>query len=367
MKEEKEHIPKIKDRQKEILKAIVEEYVNTALPVSSGEILKKYKMNISSATIRNEMAKLEKSGLIEKPYLSSGRVPSEIGYRYYVDNLIKTEDLSIDEVKYIKSAIQNKKSQLENLSKAVMKTISELTHYTTLVLEPSGKDDIVANIKFVDLKDNLLMVVLITSFGVIKESIIAFDKDVDKDTLKNIENIFKKRMLGVKVEDLNEKISNEILNSIKEGIEIAEKIIKAINISLAKMQQIKVEGASKTFKLPEFREAEAAEKFLDLLDDKEKLIKIFNNKKEIELDAESFENIEIIIGEENEDEDMKDFSIVSLEIGEKGKAKEKIGIIGPKRMNYKKVLEILKSFGKIFNKEKKTKNGKDEASEKGKK
>lgn len=355
MKEKKEYIPEIKDRQKEILKAIVEEYVNTALPVSSGEILKKYNMNISSATIRNEMVELEKNGLIEKPYLSSGRVPSEIGYRYYVDNLIKTEELSYEEIEYIKKAVENKKHELETFSKTVMKTISELTHYTTLVLEPSGKDDTVSEIKFVPLKDNILMVVIITAFGVIKESIISLEENINIETLLNIENIFRKRMLGLKIKNLDDKITDEILKATKDGIEIAEKIIKAINISLAKMQQVKVEGASKTFRLPEFREIEAAENFIDLLDDKEKLIEIFN-KKQAKQNKESFENIEIIIGEENEEECMKDFSVVKLEIGEVGKPKEKIGIIGPKRMNYKKVLEILKSFGKIFNKEKENNN-----------
>lgn len=346
--EEKPEV-KIKDRQKEILKAIVEEYISTALPVSSGELLKKYDMNISSATIRNEMVELEKYGLIEKPYLSSGRIPSECGYRYYVDNLIKTEVLSIDEAKYIKEAMEVKKGELENLSKTVIRTISELTHYTALALEPSKEDDIVSDIQFVYLKSNLLMVILITKFGIIKESIISFDEKVDVKVLKNIENIFKKRMLGLRVRDVNEQIADEILKSIEEGIEIARRIIRAINVSLKKMQQIEVEGASKTFRLPEFKEGDTAEKFLDLLDDKETLIKVFNETSK-ESKNNGISNIEIIIGDENEEEALKDFSVIKLEVGEENKPKEKIGIIGPKRMNYKKVLEILKSFSKLFGK-----------------
>lgn len=341
----------IKKRQKDILKAIVEEYVNTALPVSSGEILRKYDMDISSATIRNEMVELEKIGLIEKPYLSSGRVPSEMGYRYYVDNLIKEENLSKEELEYIKKAMENKKEQLESVSKTVMKTISELTHYTTVALEPSGKDDVVSNIQFVYLRENLLMVILITSFGIIKESVIAFDHNVDTNILRNIEGIFRKRMLGVKIKNVDEKITEEILKSIKEGIDIAEKIIEAINLSLQKIQQVKVTGASKTFKLPEFREGDTAEKFLDLLDDKEKLIQIINESNEECGEFYGIPNIEIRIGEENEEESLKDFSVIKIEIGEENKPKEKIGIIGPKRMNYKKVLEILKSFENVFKKE----------------
>lgn len=347
--EEENEKLEIKDRQKDILKAIVEEYISTALPVSSGEILKKYNMDISSATIRNEMVELEKSGLIEKPYLSSGRIPSEIGYRYYVDNLIKTEDLSLEEVKYIKEAMDFKKNELENLSKTVIRTISELTHYTALALEPSKEDDIISDIQFVYLKSNLLMVVLITRFGIIKESIISFEENIDIKTLKNIENIFKKRILGLRLKDVNEKIAEEILKSIEEGIEIARRIIKAINLSLRKMQQIEVEGANKTFRLPEFKEGDTAEKFLDLLDDKETLIKVFNETNRDSKEG-GISNIEIIIGDENEEESLKDFSVIKLEIGEENKPKEKIGIIGPKRMNYKKVLEILKSFSKLFGK-----------------
>lgn len=347
---EKNKKEEIKKRQKDILKAIVEEYVNTALPVSSGEILRKYDMDISSATIRNEMVELEKIGLIEKPYLSSGRVPSEMGYRYYVDNLIKEENLSKEELEYIKKAMQNKKKQLESVSKTVMKTISELTHYTTVALEPSVKDDVVSNIQFVYLRENLLMVILITSFGIIKESVIAFEQNIDTNILKNIEGIFRKRMLGVRIKDVDEKITEEILKSIKEGIDIAEKIIEAINLSLKKIQQVKVTGASKTFKLPEFREGNTAEKFLDLLDDKEKLIQIINETNDPKGELFGIKNIEIKIGEENEEEDLKDFSVIKIEIGEENKPKEKIGIIGPKRMNYKKVIEILKSFENVFKK-----------------
>lgn len=121
-------------RKKEILQAVVDEYINTAEPVSSATLVEKYGLNYSSATVRNELAELENNGYLDKPHTSSGRVPSEKGYRFYVDELVNEEDISIEEIKYIQTKLSTKVNEIEDLTKIATSTLSEITHYTTVAI-----------------------------------------------------------------------------------------------------------------------------------------------------------------------------------------------------------------------------------------
>lgn len=140
------------DRKKKVLQAIVEEYVNSAEPVSSNAIIHKEDLQYSSATIRNEMADLEKAGYLEKTHISSGRVPSEKGYRYYVDELLKDDNISIEEIKYISEKLETKVNEIEELTKIATSTISEITHYTTVAIGPGNDRQLMEEIKFVLLR-----------------------------------------------------------------------------------------------------------------------------------------------------------------------------------------------------------------------
>ena len=165
------------DRKKKVLQAIVEEYINTAEPVSSNALTNNYGLNYSSATIRNEMADLEKKGYLDKTHTSSGRIPSEKGYRYYVDELMKDDDISLEEIKYISSKLETKVNEIEELTKIAANTISEVTHYTTLSIGPKNDEQIIEEIKFVPLGQRMIMAVILTESGLVKETIIKFDED----------------------------------------------------------------------------------------------------------------------------------------------------------------------------------------------
>ena len=141
------------ERKKKVLQAIVEEYINTAEPVSSNSLITKYDLNCSSATIRNEMADLEKKGLLDKMHTSSGRVPSAKGYRYYVDELLKDDNISLEEVKYISEKLESKVNEIEDLTKITANTISEVTHYTTIAIGPKASEQIIEEIKMVQFEE----------------------------------------------------------------------------------------------------------------------------------------------------------------------------------------------------------------------
>ena len=170
----------LSDRQKHILKALIDEYINTAEPVSSGSILERYNLDCSSATIRNEMVELEQEGYLEKPHMSSGRIPSVKGYRFYVDELLNDENITVEEIEYIKANLQNKVDEIEDLTKITTNTISEMTHYTTVAIGPDTTNNIIKDIKFILLGERLLMVVILTENGAVKETIIKYDEDLTR-------------------------------------------------------------------------------------------------------------------------------------------------------------------------------------------
>lgn len=184
------------DRKKRILQAIIEEYIGTAEPVSSANIMKNYNINYSSATIRNEMNNLEQIGYLEKPHTSAGRVPSPLGYRFYVNELLKDDNLSYDEIAYIQTRLQAKVNEIEDLTKIATNTLSEITHYTSIATGPKTDTHTIVDIKFVLLGTKVLMAVILTDTGMIKESIIKFESDITQLQVENLNIIFNNKLRG---------------------------------------------------------------------------------------------------------------------------------------------------------------------------
>ena len=178
------------DRKKKILQAVIDEYIQSAEPVSSGAIAGKYSLNYSSATIRNEMADLEKEGYLDKPHTSSGRVPSAMGYRLYVDELLKEDNISLEEIKYIQSKLSTKVNEIEDLTKITSQTLSEVTHYTSVAVGPRAEEQKIQEIKFVLLGTRMLMAVILTDTGMVKETIIKFDEDINEEQVETLNYIF---------------------------------------------------------------------------------------------------------------------------------------------------------------------------------
>ena len=198
-------------RKKRILQAIIEEYINTAEPVSSGNLVKM--LDCSSATIRNDMAELEKIGYIEKPHTSAGRVPSQKGYRYYVDELIHEDKLTKKEIELIRDRLETKVNSLEELTKIATTTLSEITHYTTIAVSPDVQTHEIIDIKFILLGTRVLMAVIMTDSGIIRESIIKFDEDIDQSQVEDLTYIFRHKLVGKPLSTLDESEDGEALPS----------------------------------------------------------------------------------------------------------------------------------------------------------
>ncbi len=329
------------ERKRNILKEIVDEYIATAEPVSSAVIVEKYESNISSATVRNDMAELEKLGYLEKTHASSGRVPSAKGYRMYVDELLKYDNISLEEIKYIQEKLENKADSIEELTKIATTTLSEITHYTTVSVGPKTSGQIIEEIKFVLLGNRMLMGIIVTDTGLVKETIIKFDEDITAEQVDTLNYYFNNKLQGEPIEKIDASLEEYIFRELKYSVKIIRPIIEQMKKLIQEEENIYLEGANKSFELPEFKSLELAKNFVNILDTKELMLDILNTG--------FAEDIQIYIGDENDNKDLKDFSVVTFKHSVGDKDLGTIGIIGPKRMNYSKVISVMKYISKKLN------------------
>lgn len=239
----------------------------------------------------------------------------------------------------------------------VSTTLSELTHYTSIAVTPDISEDTIKDIEFILLGSNNLMAIIFTECGVIKEAIIKFEEPLNSTVVEDLKYIFKKKLIGKPLSYIDGKVEDYILSEVKISVEIIKRIIIELNRILEDRKRVYLKGTEKTIKLPELRQPEKMDSFLHILENKEKLTEVINSNEDGEQD------ISIYIGAEDlKNEGIKGYSIVTLSHKEDGKDYGTIGIIGPQRMNYGKVMSILKTIAKErYRQEKKDKKGeKDE-------
>ena len=329
------------NRKKRVLQAIIEEYISTAEPVSSAAIVKNYSLGFSSATIRNDMADLENIGLLDKPHTSAGRIPSDRGYRFYVDELLKEDNISIEEMQYIKQKLETRVNEIIDLTKITTNTLSELTHYTTISIGPKAKMHNIEEIKFILLGSRILMAVILTDAGAIKESIIKFDEDLSETQVESLNLIFNSKLKGKPVDKIDKPLEEYIQSEMSNIVNVIDPILNQINRVIEENEDIYLEGANKVFNFPEFKQIDMAKNFLNFIETKELV-------KDI-LDSGFAKDINVYIGNENEHEELKDFSLVTFKHTYDDMDLGTIGIIGPKRMDYSKVISIMKYISKQLN------------------
>ena len=317
------------ERKKRVLQALVEEYIQTAEPVSSNAIMNLEGLECSSATIRNEMAELEKMGYIEKTHTSSGRVPSAKGYRYYVDELLEDNKITVDEIDYISKKLETKVNELE-----------EITHYTTVTIGPNTDVQKIENIKFVLLSPRMMMAVILTDNGLVKETIIKFDEDISEKQVETLSYMFNNKLKGEPITKIDRPLEKYLIDEMRYSVNLIKPIIEQMK-KVVEEEKVHLEGAKQLFELPEFNSLEVAKNFVNILDEKELMADMLNTG--------ITKDINVYIGEENEKDELKDFSIVTFKHRIGNKDLGTIGIIGPKRMDYAKVISVMKYISKKLN------------------
>ncbi|MEE0943918.1 MAG: heat-inducible transcriptional repressor HrcA [Clostridia bacterium] len=327
----------LSERKQKILQVIIDEYIGTAEPVGSRAISKRDELGLSSATIRNEMADLEDMGYLVKPHTSAGRVPSDIGYRFYVNSLMQKYQLGMEAIEVLRSGLAERVNQLDTLIKKASMITSALTEYTTVVTAPMLSRSVIRKIDVIAMSSGTAMLIVVTKSGLVRNRMIAVDI-YEKDATK-ISELLNRFFVGVITDCITEaEISELAIAATQAGLPTA-----AIKVVLSSVYEfitnideydVYVNNARSILQYPEFADVDKAREMLDFLENRDNLIKIIDS-------GHNIDGVGIKIGTENNAKELENSSLVTVDYRLGSRTLGKIGVIGPKRMNYAKVIASL--------------------------
>lgn len=337
----------LNERKIKILKAIITNYLDTAEPVGSRTISKLYNLGVSPATIRNEMSDLEELGFILQPHTSSGRIPSDRGYRLYVDILLENQRAQMKKIALLEDLIQ-RADKIESLLQDIAKMLAKETHYTTMISTPLYKNIKIKNIQLVSLESRKLLLVVVTDGNLIKNYILDIKEPISQNVLNRLTFILNEHLFGLTIDQIDIPLIKSIKGYTEAHFDTISKIIDAVcqAIQCVDETDIYTSGTTNILKFPEFSDVNKAMDLIDTIEEKDLLKALLNTIIENEE-----EKIKIIIGEEIAIDEMRDCSIITSSYSIGGKMIGAIGIIGPKRMDYMNTISALKYL--IENMEKK--------------
>ncbi len=320
---------KLTDRKKRLLQAVVDSYITSAEPISSAAIQQGYMPDVSTATIRSELAGLEEMGYLVKPHVSAGRVPSSKAYRFYVDRLM--ENVTPEDIDNLEQEGRARIEGVESVVKEAVKVVSDVTNYTSLMVLEGVDDLIVRNVKLVSLGDDTALVVIITDGGVLRDNVISLPAGCEEGYLDSACAIINGSMAGKSIKSI---AGGEVIAGVEEFKALFDQIVALLR-KYAEGGEVYVEGADKIFAYPEYRDVENVKGFLSVISQKDKLH---------ELTQGDGVEITVKIGAE---EGVKNMAVVSARYSLSGRQIGHVGVIGPERMDYKKVIKVLTTLGKL--------------------
>ncbi len=319
----------IGSRQKELLKTIVEEYVKTARPVGSKALCKKFKC--SSATIRNDMAMLEELNYLEKTHISSGRIPSEEGYRYYVDNLMEPKKISGEDMLKLQTIFNNKELELNDAISKSLEIISDITNYTSVVLGKEASDNLLQKVEVIPVSGRQLVALLITNMGHVENKNIKLEENIPPEEISKTTELLNKMLIGTPVDEVPSKLEFEVKPVIRNYIQNYEIVYNAFYNALSNFtseRDVRFTGKTNILKQPEF----------STVDDVKNIISKFESKDMVSKIEETGDEVKVYIGSESEIDD----NVTVIKTKYKAQGREgTIAIIGPKRMEYERVVNML--------------------------
>ncbi len=318
-------------------------YIATAEPVGS-KLLSKYDdLNLSSATIRNEMSELEEMGYLEKPHTSAGRVPSERGYRFYVDSLMELYEPTVQEQLIIRSLLQMRLREVERIISEAGRMISELTSYTAVAMTPRQSHGSIQSFKLMPVESDTLMLIMVTSGGTVRSQLCRFDGETDPQVISRIERILNDRLTNITLDELTMPLMLAAESELREYASQVTELLRCIcrTIEDADSAEVFLEGATNILNFPEFHDVLKARSLLGFLGRKDEMRRL--------LSALECDGVTAVIGSENPLQQMRENSMVlgSYKIG--GRMAGVVGVIGPTRMAYPKVVAHLRMLTASLN------------------
>lgn len=335
----------LNDRKIKILQAIINDYIATAEPVGSRTIAKKYNLGISSATIRNEMSDLEEMGFIIQPHASAGRIPSDMGYRLYVDRLMKYRELEENEQLFLQGLINRNISRIDYLMEETAKALSVMTNYTTIISEPVVKKTKLKQVRLMPLDDTSLMLIIATEENYIKNHIIKLKEVPTDDEVFNLSSKINRILKGHTLEEIDGEIAAELMKELMQAeANIVEPLLQAIasTVHSAENMNVHLSGTKNILAFPEFSDVQKAKSLFQTLEERDVLVTLLGDNLGSDM--------QILIGNENSIEQMKDCSIITATYKVGDNTQGSIGVLGPTRMDYSQVVSVLNSMVKNIEK-----------------
>jgi len=334
-------VEKLDERKRKILKAIIQTYLETGEPVGSRTISKYPDLNLSSATIRNEMSDLEELGYILQPHTSAGRIPSDMGYRLYVDELMKEKEQEVSE---IKEMMIERTDRMEKVLKQVVKVLASNTNYATMITGPTYHHNKVKFIQLSKVNEEQLLAVIVTEGNLVKNQIINLDGAIDDEQILKLNLLLNTQLNGLTVEE----ISLGMITKLKEQAGVHSGVVSTVLDTIADSISSDAEdvpvytsGANNIFRYPELSDSNRASELISAFEEKKLLVDMM---KDTVSDTEESTGIQVYIGNEGPISTMKDCSMVTASYDLGDGMKGTIGIIGPKRMDYENVVDNLKTL-----------------------
>ena len=329
------------DRKVTILKAIIKTYLETGEPVGSRTISKYSELKLSSATIRNEMSDLEEMGYIKQPHTSAGRIPSDKGYRFYVDQIMQEKD---NEVTELKDMMVQKVDKLELVLKKMAQVLAANTKYAAMISGPSYHKTKLKFIQLSKVEEHKLLVVVVVEGNIVKNTMIDIEEELGEQELLNLNILLNSSLNGLTIEEINLDIISRLKGDAGIHSQVVELVLNEVAEAIkagGEDLQIYTSGATNIFRYPELSEGDKASKLIGTLEHKEVLQEFVS-----EINGESSDDtgIQVYIGDETPVQSMKDCSVVTANYDLGGGLRGTVGIIGPKRMDYEKVLGTLRNL-----------------------
>ena len=333
-------------REKEVLKYIVENFIISALPVGSRSVSKQTDLKVSSATIRNVMSDLEDMDLLSTPHTSAGRVPTDKGYRYYIDTLMNQKSLNEKEINFLKSKIEEKKSKVienEELYIETSRILGKISHQLAIVTQPFLITGIFKKLELVSLSSNKILVIISIKSGFVRTVIMEIDSEISRAELDKLTSFLNEKLQGLTLKEIRETFSERVKDYNTQKPELIKLFVNSIDKLYSEEEKggrIYIAGTGEIILQPEFDDPQNFKKIVELTEDKDLVVQVFQN-------TAGDDTISISIGAENTEKKLKDYSVVCTTYNF-GDVKGNIGIIGPKRMNYAKMISLLDYTSKLI-------------------
>lgn len=328
------------ERKFRILEAIIDDYIMTAVPVGSRTISKKSGVGFSPATIRNEMSDLEELGYLAQPHTSAGRIPSAKAYRLYVDRFMKLAELTDQETGVIRDHLSRRTAQVEEVIRQAAQALSDTTHYTAVISTPRMSEVEINRLQLVPVSDNAALLVIVTTGGMVKQRVVSVPEGVDEDRLWGLSKRLTTALHGLTLQQAREQLS-EMFSELGQHSSLMDAVLGELDTQIEgeNSAPIVVGGRSNLLNLPEYSDMEKARSFLAVLESQDKLAPLLRNNGV---------EFTVRIGPENNVPELSDCSVITASYRISENTTGTMGIIGPTRMNYAKVVSIMNYMGKAI-------------------